>query len=336
VNSRRGSRKRSISRLALVAIVVGAVVAAWMLREPRRVVEKLQPLITLPAAATPTPKPKPVPPAEIWRSFSGEKAFEHVEKLVGYGPRPAGSDASHKTRDAIADALETAGWMVERQQFAVRLGEEELTLTNLVARFGADASTQKIVIGAHYDSKRFSTIEFAGANNGGSGAGALIELARVLALDWDLAAQVELVFFDGCEAVGQFSAQDGLYGSRHYAAQLRNANRISQLDRAIVWDGIGDKQLSLTLPPDSPTPLVRDIREAATALGLTAILAEHPLPIWNDHMPLQQAGIPSLCLTDLDYDAYHTADDTIDKLGPESLQRVGSLTLFFVKKALSK
>ena len=73
---------------------------------------------------------------------------------------------------------------------------------------------------SHYDTKLFDSIRFVGANDGGSSTGALIEMARVLALHPSLAAKTLLVFFDGEEAYENFTDTDGLYGSRYFAAHL--------------------------------------------------------------------------------------------------------------------
>src|SRR6185369_3055599 len=104
--------------------------------------------------------------------------------------------------------------------------------------------------------------------DGASSTGALVELARVLALDPAFAAQFELVFFDGEEAVVQFTDTDGLYGSCHYAHELRETSRSAQFKLGILWDMIGCSDLTITLPPDSPLPLAKGIFASADALGL--------------------------------------------------------------------
>ncbi len=295
---------------------------------------------------TPTPKPLPTPPpapAKIWEEFSGEKAFGHVIAQVEIGPRPAGSENLERTRAYIVNALGEAGWEVERQTFTNATPHGPVEFTNLIARFKAanpDApaptDTQRVIVASHYDTKKFSTIEFVGAHDGASSTGALIELARVLALDWDLARQVELVFFDGEEALAQFTQEDGLYGSRYYAQQLRESGRVKQFDYGILWDMIGDRDLTLTIPPDTPQELRREIWSAAEALGLREYLEYSDREIWDDHVPLNQVGIPSIDLIDFKYNYWHTADDTLDKLSPESLEKVARITLFQINSRRSK
>ena len=281
-------------------------------------------------------------PAEIWKEFSGERAFEEVRKQVGIGPRPSGTAEIDKARALIEDGLRGTGWEVERQSFTDETPRGPVKFTNLIGRFSpagkspAPRDTQRAIVCSHYDTKRFSTIRFLGASDGASSTGALIELARVLTLDPALAAKIELVFFDGEEAFVQYSETDGLYGSRHYAAKLRESGRAAQFKFGILWDMIGDRDLTITLSSDSPADLTRDILASADALGLRQHFGKFDRPIYDDHVPLNRARIPTIDLIDFDYPAWHTADDTLERLSPESLQKVGAVTLHHLRKALAK
>lgn len=260
---------------------------------------------------------------------------------VAVGPRPAGSPELEKARGLIEQGLATAGWHVERQSFTDDTPRGAIQFVNLIGRFSpagkkpAPTDTQRAIVCSHYDTKRFSTIQFVGASDGASSTGALIELARVLALDPALAAQIELVFFDGEEAVVQYTATDGLYGSRHYAQQLRASNRANQFKFAILWDMIGDAHYGITLSPDSPPALAKAILDSADALGLRSDFRYHNVNIYDDHVPLNTiARIPAIDLIDFDYLYWHTADDTLDRIAPESLRKTGAVTLHHLRAAL--
>jgi glutaminyl-peptide cyclotransferase len=281
---------------------------------------------------------RPVP-VEIWKEFDGAKAYVEVEKQVALGPRPAGSQALAAAREHISAALQTYGWTVEPQRFAAQTPHGVMEMTNLLARFGppsaAHAGGQKAIIGSHYDTKAFSTISFVGANDGASSTGALVELARVLAMDPGLASQIELVFFDGEEALQQFTETDGLYGSRHYAATLRDSGRAAQFKFALIWDMIGDRSLTITLPLDSPKELTQGMLSSAEVLQKRSVFRIFDRPMLDDHVPLHLiARIPALDVIDFEYDAWHTADDTLSQISAESLQTIGSITLHFLKKSL--
>jgi hypothetical protein len=299
-----------------------------------------------PSAQTATPRTRATPPAapvpaEIWKEFSGDRAFAEVRTQVQCGPRPAGSPELEKAREHIRHALRRDGWEVDDQRFTGATPRGAIPMVNIVARHAgpaggpALATTQHAIVCSHYDTKRFTTIKFVGANDGASSTGALLEMARVLAMDPALAAKIELVFFDGEEAVAQFSDTDGLYGSRQYARRLREQNRAGQFKFGILWDMIGDKDLTITCPPDSPQPLTEQLFAAADALGLRTHFGYYDRSVMDDHVPLNDVRIPTVDLIDFDYLPWHTADDTLDKLDPESLRKVGAVTLYHLRRALT-
>ncbi len=271
-------------------------------------------------AKTETPK--------IWEEFSGEKAFGHVQRLVDFGPRPAGSTAIEKSRDYIEDQLRRSGWQVTRQAFSDDTGK---------------AASPSFLLCSHYDTKMFDAIRFVGANDGGSSTGLLLELARVIGQHPNMARKIELVFFDGEEAFEQFSQTDGLYGSRYFARQLQSGDAKQPAHSAthsvaggfrggLLFDMVGDRSLGITLPADSPAEIARNIFAAAEALKLRNYFTYLGRELIDDHAPLNAIGIPMIDIIDFDYPWWHTADDTLDKISAQSLQIVGSVALYYLSE----
>ena len=277
-------------------------------------------------------------PESFSKEFSGQRAFEHVSKLVAFGPRPSGSPELEQSRQYIEEQLRAVGWTVERQKFTDPTPRGPIEFINLIAR-PADAkpADARAIVCTHYDTKYFAALRFVGANDGGSGTGALIELARVLALDKDFARRFELVFFDGEEAITKFEVTtppyDGLYGSRHYAHALSGEHRAGQFKFGILWDMMGDKDLDITLPPASPTKLVQGIFAASDALGTRNYFGFFRGDILDDHYYLNDLHIPALDMIDFDFPAWHTPADTLDKVSAQSLGIVGQATLYYLCKA---
>ena len=155
-----------------------------------------------------------VPTLLVDSEFDGEKSFTDLKRLVSFGPRPSGSRALEQSRDFIAGELRAAGAAVVSDAFTASTPLGPIPMTNLVAKISGHSSAVAIVAG-HYDTKR-TNFPFVGANDGGSSAAFLLEMARVLVrrknslIYW-------LVFFDGEEALQRWSNTDGLYGSRHVA-----------------------------------------------------------------------------------------------------------------------
>jgi Zn-dependent M28 family amino/carboxypeptidase len=175
-----------------------------------------------------------------------------------------------------------------------------------------------------------------GANDGGSSTGVLLEMARVLAERPDLARKVQLLFFDGEEAYEAFTETDGLYGSRYFAKQLAAQNKIKQFRGGVLFDMVGDKLLTITLPPDSPPELARDIFAAADALKVRNHFTYFDRDIMDDHTPINAAGIPMIDLIDFDYPPWHTPDDTTDKLSADSLRITGAVACYYLSELAFK
>ena len=272
---------------------------------------------------------------KIWNEFSGDKALAHVQALVDLGPRPPGSDAIARARAYIEEQLKSAGWSVSEQAFTDQTPRGEMKFVNLIARFGGGAKPTFLLC-SHYDTKIFDNFQFVGANDGGSSTGLLLELARVLALQPDLAAKIELVFFDGEEAVENFSQTDGIYGSRHFAKELAKTGSAKSFRAGILFDMVGDRSLDITLPPNSPPAIIAGIFAAAEALNFRNYFTYFDQNITDDHTPLNAVGIPVIDVIDFHYPPWHTADDTMDKLSPQSLHIVGSTSAYYLSELAFK
>jgi len=279
------------------------------------------------------------PPEKLWTQVSGEKALGHVQKLVDLGPRPAGSEAIEKARAYITAQLKSIGWEVTQQAFTDQTPRGKVQFVNLSATFRSDklrSSMPSFLLCSHYDTKIFDTFRFVGANDGGSSTGLLLEMARVLAQQPRLAEKIELVFFDGEEAVENFSNTDGIYGSRHFAAIIALGKSTEHFRGGILFDMIGDRDLKVTIPPNSPPDIARDIFASAEALGARNHFTYFDADVTDDHSPLNAVGIPVIDLIDFRFSYWHTADDTIDKISAQSLQTVGSVAIYYLSELALK
>jgi hypothetical protein len=273
---------------------------------------------------------------KIWEEFSGEKALVHVQAMVDFGPRPAGSEAIEKTRAYLTKELELFGWKVERQAFTDNTPRGKVEFVNLIATFGGKESAPSFLLCSHFDTKIFDNVPFVGANDGGSNTGVLLEMARVLAQRPDLARKVQLVFFDGEEAYESFTETDGLFGSRYFADQLEKQNKTRAFRGGILFDMVGDKSLTITLPPDSPAEIARGIFASADALKVRKHFTYFDNEITDDHTPLNAIGIPTIDLIDFDYPPWHTPGDTMDKLSAESLRITGAVACHYLSETALK
>ena len=143
---------------------------------------------------------------EPWLEFSGEKALAHVQELVDFGPRPPESAAIKKTRSYIRNNWKILAGRSQPQNFSDETPRGTVSFVNLIARRPNESRRAKyFLLCSHYDTKTFDSIEFVGANDGGSSTGAAARDGARAAQHPDLAAKIELVFFDGEEAYDHFT-----------------------------------------------------------------------------------------------------------------------------------
>jgi Zn-dependent M28 family amino/carboxypeptidase len=260
---------------------------------------------------------------EAQARFDGAAALRHVERLVALGPRPAGSPASRRARQYVVDELRRAGIEARVQSFEADTPHGRLRMANVLAVVPG-RRPDAILIGGHYDTKWFRELRFVGANDGGSSAALLLELARALARGrreytyW-------IAWFDGEEAREAWTATDSLYGSRRMAEDMKRQGRLPRA--VIVADMIGDRDLGIRREAFSSPALTDMLWEAAHRLGHGAHFLADEIPVEDDHAPFLRVGIPAVLLIDFDYPPWHTADDTVDKVSARSLGVVGDVLL---------
>ena len=257
--------------------------------------------------------------------FDSSRAWEHLRQLVAFGPRPAGSAAIEQARGYIKAQLAAAGVKVVEQAWEDRTPAGPIKMVNLIATLPG-ASKDRLIIGGHYDTKRFREFRFVGANDGGSSAAFLIELARVLKSRKNTLT-IELLFLDGEEAVVDWVGDDNTYGSRHYVQAARQNGTLASAKAFVLVDMIADRDLRMTRDANSTPWLASIIREAASAQKLAAHFDGPELALEDDHLPFLKAGIPSVDIIDFDFPAWHTAGDTLDAVSARSLQIVGDVLI---------
>lgn len=263
-------------------------------------------------------------------AFNGGRAFADLKHLVAFGPRPAGSKALAEARAWIVAQLKSSGAQVDEDAFTASTPDGEIPMANVIAKFPGTESKVVMVTG-HYDTKRFPDFRFVGANDGGSSAALLLELARVLAgrkhrlTYW-------LVFFDGEEAVRRdWVDPDNTYGSRHLVQTLSSDGELGRIQAMILVDMIGDSNLDIHRESGSTAWLTDLVFNAAHRLGYTREFLDSPISVGDDHIPFVNAGVAATDLIDFDYgpdNAYwHTAQDTVEHCSPLSLTIVGRVVV---------
>ena len=257
--------------------------------------------------------------------FDERAAFADLEAQVKLGPRPSGSPQARRAANLIVEGLREAGAR------DIDVQRPYLNVVGTIPGGGQGA----VVAGAHYDTKS-GIPGFVGANDGASGVGVLLELARSLPRGGN-GPDVHLAFFDAEEARGErdFEA-DGTRGSRQYVEYAGGGGEqgsppLESIEAMVLFDMVGDCDLQVPREAGSDAGLYGEFAVAAEEAGGTAApFAGGTGPILDDHVPFLEAGIPAVDLIDFDYGPgpppggyWHTPEDTLDHVCADSLDAVG-------------
>ncbi len=274
-------------------------------------------------------------------TFSGDRAMEHVKKQLDFGPRPPGSPELARTRAYIIEQLKSYGLKVITDEFRASTPLGEKAMVNVTAELPGESS-DVVMITSHYDSKYFKDMHFVGANDPGSSVATLLELARVLAATnskpkltyWLTFFDGEEAFCRGWEECGKPGSPDNTYGSRRFVAQLQANKELSRVRAMILLDMMGYKNLELGRDTMSTRPLQNIVWDTGRELGYGKVFVNRDEGVGgDDHEPFLKAGIDSLDLIQLsNYEYWHTAEDTIDKISPTSMKIVGDVLLASLPK----
>jgi peptidase M28-like protein len=249
--------------------------------------------------------------------FDERAAWAFLGRQVALGPRPAGSRASRQLAAILRRSIPGGRYQ------AVPGG-----LRNVVGTIPGRNPRQKVVLGAHYDTKDIAG--FVGANDGASGTAVVRQLARTIR-PRQLRPTLIVVFFDGEEAPrgvpdSEF-ARYGLRGSKVAARAFRSA------EAAVVLDFVGDKDLAIPRDQLSSKALWRRLRAAAGRTGFGRHFpAREQGAVLDDHAPFIRAGVPAIDLIDFDFPCWHRLCDDLSAVSQRSLDAVGETMMAFLSE----
>ena len=132
--------------------------------------------------------PDSSPRSEILGSFSADSAYAYIERQVAFGPRVPGSDGHKACRDWLVSTLESFSpdTLVVQNAQVTAFNGDVLPISNIFAGYNM-AAPKRVLLVAHWDTRPWADRESSavdrtkpipGANDGGSGVGVLMEIAR--------------------------------------------------------------------------------------------------------------------------------------------------------------
>jgi len=266
----------------------------------------------------------------------GQRAHDHVARLVSLGPRHTGSPGWYRAIAYIKQELGKLGLTPEKDRWVHRI--ENITFENIWVTFPGKSKDQ-LLIACHHDTKccvghptSENNFHFVGANDSGSGVGLLLALAKELRNRKSIAT-IQLVFFDGEESVPfKWDLKRALFGSRRfvrrYQQRLLDMGGGPRIRGLVLLDMVGAKDLQIDDEANSDRQLHHVFRMAAKACGQEQFFFQNRHQVTDDHIPFLDDGIPAIDLIDLyDNPQWHTVHDTLEHISANSLQIVGEVVL---------
>jgi len=220
---------------------------------------------------------------------------------------------------------------VETDDFVADTVEGKFPVHNIIAKFPGKKDGIIAILG-HYDTNySLRNINYVGANDGGSSTAILLEFANQLRGKTREGYSVWLVWTDGEEAVKTWSDADSLYGARHLAEKWEKDGTLKKIKALMVMDMIAAQDVNILRDNNSTAWLLDLIHTAAERGGYQSHFYALETPMEDDHLPFVRRGVPSADVIDMPYGYndvfHHTAQDTMDKLDPRSLEIVGNTIL---------
>jgi hypothetical protein len=230
---------------------------------------------------------------------------------------------------------------VHRQEFTHVWAKngQVVHMFNLIGTQNWEKAKVHVVLMAHWDTRPTADQEadpvnqakpIPGANDGASGVAVLLELMHTMKDTMPAQVGVMYVMDDG-EDLGP-GIDEMFLGAVYFAQHLPTPKP----DYGILLDMIGDKDLAIPREPESmryAPELEKAFYLHAHSVGFRSTFPLAPGPdIEDDHLCMNQAGVPMIDLIDFSYDPWHTLQDTPDKCSADSLYKVGATLETWLKK----
>jgi glutaminyl-peptide cyclotransferase len=338
----RTGSKRLLARLT-GALVVLAVLAAggWCLVEhpwTNNAEAQQQPARDAFAADRDPEQARPA-------AFDARRAMGYLQAICRIGPRISGTEGMKKQQELLEKHFTDLGGKVEYQRFKARQLSQtgETPMANMVISWHPDRA-RRVILCSHYDTRPIADQEpdprrwrdpFVSANDGGSGVATLMELAHHMK---DLPARVgvDFVLFDGEEYIFEPKTDKYFFGSKHFAVEYRKQKKV-QYGGAVLLDMTAGKNAHFPIEQNSwwkAGALVREVWTIAEQQRCTAFRSREfsKVGVEDDHIALNQVGIPAVDIIDFDYPHWHRLTDVPENCSPEIMEQVARVLTVWLQR----
>lgn len=282
--------------------------------------------------------------------FDRDSSFAFVERQVSFGPRVTNSSEHTACKDWLVSQFKKYGAAVIEQDFkATAYTGTLLNGTNIIAQYNPE-NKSRILLAAHWDTRPVADYDpneanrdkpILGADDGASGVGILLEIARQINLN-PIDIGVDIILFDA-EDYGESKGEDyktWCLGSQHWGKNLHKSGYRANF--GILLDMVGAKNARFTLDETSMTfapTFMRKVWKLAQGMGYgTYFVSEQTQILIDDHLFINQlTGIPTIDIINRPMksetgfgDYWHTLSDDMSVIDKRTLRAVGQTVLAVV------
>lgn len=291
-------------------------------------------------------EPKPLP-VIVTPEFNADSSYKYIADQVAFGPRVPNTKPHVECGEFLARFFMKNGGWVLRQEFKARAFDgKELQLKNLIISYNHKA-TKRILLAAHWDTRPFADQDekdikkpIDGANDGASGVGVLMELARVInAAEKKPDVGIDIILFDGEDYgkpnfyPGESQNDSWCLGSQYWSTHKHKSNYSAYY--GILLDMVGAKDATFAregVSMQSAPSVVQNVWSTAARLGYGKhFISTLSDPLIDDHAYVnQQASIPMIDIIEYEmsddnyFGSYwHTHNDNMNVIDKNTLKAVG-------------
>lgn len=283
-------------------------------------------------------------------AFNADSAYKFVKKQLDFGPRVPGTAAHAQCADWFVDFFNEKADTVYVQEFRTRLyNGKGIDGKNIIASFNPEAK-KRILLAAHWDSRPFADHDpdeknwntpIDGANDGASGVGILMEIARVLKEN-PMTTGIDIILFDledygAPQYLNLMTNDDWALGSQYWSKNPHIYNYRAYFGLLLDMVGAPNPRFPKEYYSQQFAPsLSNDVWRMARELGYSDYFTnEIGHPINDDHIYVNMnANIPMIDIIHLEdtdessfYPHWHTLKDNIEQIDPKTLGMVGDVVL---------
>jgi len=284
-------------------------------------------------------------------SFNADTAFYFIAQQVAFGPRVPNTKGHNDCADYLIEKLESyADTVIVQEAQLTAFDGTILDSKNIIASF-KPLRAKRVMLCAHWDTRPFAdqddenqNIPIEGANDGGSGVGVLLEIARQFSMNKPDVG-VDIILFDS-EDYGQPSDSDLPYvehsyclGSQYWAQNLHKPNYYAKY--GILLDMVGGKDAIFTQELVSRTfakSVVRKVWNAAANIGYgNQFRFQETNLIIDDHLYINnfaKGRVPTIDIIEYNpsteshfYEHWHTHEDKLENIDKNTLKAVGQTVM---------